>query len=102
MTVTTPVIAPESEDTFSMQPSHTLDAIEVTFDDGRLVADAGLIQPATLAQHLGSRGLFDTHVDLGRGGWTRQRGAIPASRTGSRVICSPARGQPAVGRATPR
>ncbi len=56
---------PESEDTFSMPSSHTLDAIEVTFDDGRLVADAGLIQPATLAVHLGLRVLFDRHVDLG-------------------------------------
>jgi len=56
---------PESEDTFSMSSSHSLDAIEVTFDDERLVADAGLIQPATLAQHLGLRALFDTHVDLG-------------------------------------
>jgi hypothetical protein len=37
----------------------------VTFDDGRLVADAGLILPATLAQHLGLQGLFDTNVDLG-------------------------------------
>ena len=48
-----------------MSSSHSLDAIGVTFDDGRLVADAGLILPATLAQHLGLRGLFDTHVDLG-------------------------------------
>jgi hypothetical protein len=48
-----------------MSSSHSLDAIEVTFDDERLVADAGLIQPATLAQHLGLRALFDTHVDLG-------------------------------------
>ncbi len=56
---------PESEDTFSMSSSHSLDGIEVTFDDERLVADAGLIQPATLAQHLGLRDLFDRHVDLG-------------------------------------
>lgn len=48
-----------------MSSSHSLDAVGVTFDDGRLVADAGLIQPATLAQHLGLRALFDTHVDLG-------------------------------------
>lgn len=48
-----------------MSSSHSLDTIEVTFDDERLVADAGLIQPATLAQHLGLRDLFDTHVDLG-------------------------------------
>lgn len=48
-----------------MSSSHSLDAINVTFDDERLVADAGLIQPATLAQHLGLRGLFDELVDLG-------------------------------------
>ncbi len=48
-----------------MSSSHSLDPIEVIFDDERLVADAGLIQSATLAQHLGLRGLFGTHVDLG-------------------------------------
>jgi len=48
-----------------MQASHSLDAIAVSFDDERLVADAGLIQPATLAQHLGLRELFDAYVDLG-------------------------------------
>ena len=55
----------ELKDTFSMRSSHSLDAIAVTFDDERLVADAGLIQPATLAQHLGLKGLYDTYVDLG-------------------------------------
>lgn len=35
------------------------------FDDGRLVANAGLLLPATLAQHLGLRELLDHHVDLG-------------------------------------
>ncbi len=48
-----------------MQSSRSLDAIDVTFDDERLVADAGLIQPATLAQHLGLRQLFDTCIDMG-------------------------------------
>ena len=48
-----------------MRSSHSLDAVAVTFDDERLVADAGLILPATLAQHLGLRALFDDHVDLG-------------------------------------
>ena len=37
----------------------------MTFDDEHAVADAGLILPATLAQHLGLRALFDDHVDLG-------------------------------------
>jgi hypothetical protein len=37
----------------------------VTFDDDHLVADAGMVLPATLAQHLRLRGLLDEHVDLG-------------------------------------
>jgi hypothetical protein len=45
--------------------SHTLDRVGVVFDDEHLVAHAGLIAPATLAQHLGLGELFDTHVDLG-------------------------------------
>jgi len=48
-----------------MRSSHSLDAIGVTFDDEHAVANAGLILPATLAQHLGLRSLFDDHVDLG-------------------------------------
>jgi hypothetical protein len=48
-----------------MSSSRSLDAIGVTFDDGRLVASAGLIAPATLAQHLGLRELFEVNVDLG-------------------------------------
>jgi hypothetical protein len=48
-----------------MSSSHSLDTIAVTFDDDRLVANAGLLAPATLAQHLGLRGLFEANVDLG-------------------------------------
>ncbi len=48
-----------------MQTSQGLDALEIEFDDDHLVADAGLIQTATLAQHLGLRDLFDSHLDLG-------------------------------------
>jgi hypothetical protein len=65
MGVAKPSLDLESEDTFSMRSSHSLDGMAVTFDDERLVADAGLIGPATLAQHLGLRELFDDHVDLG-------------------------------------
>ena len=32
-----------------MRSSHNLDRLEVAFDDDRLVADAGLLLPATLA-----------------------------------------------------
>jgi len=48
-----------------MRSSHTLDRLGTAFDDDRLVADAGLVLPATLAQHLGLRELVDTHLDLG-------------------------------------
>ncbi len=48
-----------------MQSSHSLDRLGVTFDDPHAVADAGLVLPATLAQHLGLRELFEEHVDLG-------------------------------------
>jgi hypothetical protein len=37
----------------------------VAFDDQRILADAGLVLPATLAQHLGLPQLLDQHVDLG-------------------------------------
>lgn len=45
--------------------SHSLDRVRVIFDDDHAVAYAGLIQPATLAEHLGLRELFDEYVDLG-------------------------------------
>ena len=48
-----------------MRSSHSLDRIRVMFDDEHLVADAGLIQTATLVQHLGLEALFNGHVDLG-------------------------------------
>ncbi len=48
-----------------MRSPHTLDRIATTFDDRRLIADAGLLLPATLAQHLGLAALIDQHVDLG-------------------------------------
>ena len=49
-----------------MRSSHTADRIDTAFDDDRLVADAGLLLPATLAIHLGLRGLVDRFLDLGR------------------------------------
>jgi len=48
-----------------MPSSHTLDRVEVVFDDDRAVADGGLVLPMMLAQHLGLRELVDTNVDLG-------------------------------------
>ena len=43
----------------------SLDQLQATFDDHRLVADAGLLLPATLAQHLGLQELADSYLDLG-------------------------------------
>ena len=45
--------------------SHTLDGLGVEFDDPHLVANAGLLLPATLAQHLGLREVIEQHLDLG-------------------------------------
>ena len=48
-----------------MKSSHSLDRLDVAFDDHRLTANAGLLLPATLGQHLGLEELFDEQVDLG-------------------------------------
>jgi hypothetical protein len=48
-----------------MRSSHSLDRLDTVFDDDRLVADAGLLLPATLAQRLGLRELVEKHVHLG-------------------------------------
>jgi hypothetical protein len=48
-----------------MRSSHSLDRVETVFDGTQLVADAGLLLPATLAQHLGLGELVDDHLDLG-------------------------------------
>ena len=44
--------------------SRAIDRIEVTFDDETLVADAGLIVPATLMVRLGLEALIDEMVRL--------------------------------------
>ena len=48
-----------------MLPLSDPDRIRIAFDDHRLVANAGLILPVTLAQRLGLRELVGNHVDLG-------------------------------------
>ena len=48
-----------------MLPCNDPDRIQIVFDDPRLVANAGLILPVTLANHLGLGELVDDHVDLG-------------------------------------
>jgi hypothetical protein len=48
-----------------MRSSHSLDRLDTAFDEDHLVADAGLLLPATLAHHLGLKELVDQHLDLG-------------------------------------
>ena len=48
-----------------MLPRNDPDRIQVAFDDHRLVPNAGLLLPVTLAHRLGLGELVDHHVDLG-------------------------------------
>ena len=48
-----------------MLPRSDPGRIQIAFDDHRLVNNAGLILPATLALHLGLPQLVDRHLDLG-------------------------------------
>ena len=56
--------------------SRSLDRVEVTFDDPSLVADAGLIVPATLMQRLGLESLINERVRL----VDRVGGALPGRK----------------------
>src|SRR6266542_1341218 len=57
--------SPHQEGTFSMGSSHTLDQLDIAFDDTHAVASAGLLLPATLAERLGIQQAADVLVDLG-------------------------------------
>ena len=48
-----------------LPPLKNPDHIQITFDDHRLVINAGLLLPAALAQRVGLRELVDHHLDLG-------------------------------------
>ena len=48
-----------------MLPRNHPDRIQIVFDDHRLVANAGLLLPATLALRLGLPQLVDRRLDLG-------------------------------------
>ena len=61
-----------------MLPQNKPDRIRILFDDHRLVANAGLLLPATLARHLGLRELVDHHHDLG--------GAPGRANTGDKML----------------
>src|SRR6185312_15420630 len=58
--------------------SHPLDRVEVIFDDDNLVANAGLILPATVAERLGLERLIDDTVRLG--------GRVGGARPGRKVL----------------
>ena len=47
-----------------MLPRNHPDRIQITLDDRRLVANAGLLLPATLARHLGLPELVRQRLDL--------------------------------------
>ena len=49
-----------------MLPRSHPDGIHIAFEDHRLVNNAGLLLPATLALHLGLPQLVDRHLNLGR------------------------------------
>ena len=61
-----------------MLPRNHPDRIRIAFDDPRLVANAGLVLPATLALHLGLGELVDRHLDLG--------GAPGRANTGDKLM----------------
>ena len=61
-----------------MLPPNNPDRIQIAFDDHRLVANAGLLLPVTLAQHLALRELVDHHLDLG--------GAPGRANTGDKML----------------
>jgi len=48
-----------------MQSSHTLDQLDIAFDDTHAIANAGLLLPATLAERLGVEQAADAVIDLG-------------------------------------
>ena len=61
-----------------MLPRNHPDRIQIAFDDHRLVANAGLVLPATLALRLGLPQLLRKHVDLG--------GAPGRANTGDKMM----------------
>ena len=61
-----------------MLPRNHPDRIRIVFDDHRLVANAGLLLPATLGRHLGLGELVDHHLDLG--------GAPGRANTGDKLM----------------
>ncbi len=67
-----------------MRSSHSLDRLDVAFDGTQLVADAGLLLPATLAQHLGLKELVEEYLDLGKAAGPGERRRQGPARSSSR------------------
>ena len=61
-----------------MLPRNDPGRIQITFDDHRLVANAGLLLPATLALHLGLPQLVQERLDLGN--------ALGRANTGDKIV----------------
>jgi hypothetical protein len=57
--------SPDQKGTFSMRSCHTLDQLDICFDDTHAIANAGLLLPATLAERLGIGQAADALIDLG-------------------------------------
>ena len=72
------------------------DRIKIAFDDHRLVANAGLLLPVTLAHHLGLGQLVDHHVDLGdapgrANGGDKLLTVVPSALAGATALTMPMR-----------
>jgi len=66
-----------------------LDGIEIAFDDGALVVDAGLVLPATLCERLGAEAVLDgrvRHPQARRGGGARALSVVFGMLAGADCI----------------
>ena len=77
-----------------MLPQNNPDRIRIVFDNHRLVANAGLLLPATLAQHLGLGELVDHHLDLGSAPGRANTGdkmmtLVPSALAGGTALTTP-------------
>ena len=66
---------PETRSTFQMLPIVDPDRVNVVFDDHRLIANAGLLLPLTLARRLRLGELTDEYLDLGSASGRANAGA---------------------------
>ena len=88
-----------------MLPRNHPDRIRIAFDDRRLVANAGLLLPATLALRLGLPQLLRKHLDLGGAPGRANTGdkmmtLVASALAGATVSTTPMRCAP-VGRPAP-